>query len=304
MRVIETRAREVAALRFSPDGGVLTALSRQPVDVGAKLPAPGFAAAFRIDLTTGEELRQTLFGPSRLAAISFRGTYLAHVPFQRVKGQQVVLAVMNLVSGEVVHAPADAPLPLPFPLGKQPFDLTYLSDGQTLAVALDGVTRINMGNGSRNNSIEYPAEWLYPSPSGRYFAAGHNYLRVRVWDRWKDLGDLPFSAVRMAASTDGWFAAVRQDGIRVGRFEGMQVDHELPHAESVCSALSFSPDGRVLATADPDGRVGFWDPATGELKRAFEWGIGPLHSLTFAPDGLTCAAGGDEGRVVVWDVDV
>ena len=34
MRVIETGAREVATLRYSPDGTVLTLLSREPVDAG------------------------------------------------------------------------------------------------------------------------------------------------------------------------------------------------------------------------------------------------------------------------------
>jgi WD40 repeat protein len=49
--------------------------------------------------------------------------------------------------------------------------------------------------------------------------------------------------------------------------------------------------------------VQFWDAATGEPLREFDWSIGNVTALAFAPDGLTAAAGSDRGQIVIWDVD-
>ena len=66
--------------------------------------------------------------------------------------------------------------------------------------------------------------------------------------------------------------------------------------------LAFSPDGQALATVS-SGAVQFWDPANGQLRRTFDWGIGNILSIAFAPDGLTAAAGSDRGQIVIWDLD-
>jgi WD40 repeat protein len=69
------------------------------------------------------------------------------------------------------------------------------------------------------------------------------------------------------------------------------------------TGLSFSPDGRLLATSGNDGTVRFWDGSTADPIRAFDWEIGKVLSVAFAPDGMRAAAGGSLGNIVVWDVD-
>ncbi|HVQ76963.1 MAG TPA: WD40 repeat domain-containing protein [Candidatus Binatia bacterium] len=62
------------------------------------------------------------------------------------------------------------------------------------------------------------------------------------------------------------------------------------------STLAFSPDGQVLATAGPDGDLGWWNAATGE-RLAAAAAPTALSAVAFRPDGTTVAVGGADGRV-------
>ena len=67
--------------------------------------------------------------------------------------------------------------------------------------------------------------------------------------------------------------------------------------------LSFSHDGRFLATVSNDSTVRLWDAGTWQEHATITWDIGALLNITFAPDGLRAAAGSDRGKVVIWDVE-
>jgi len=65
--------------------------------------------------------------------------------------------------------------------------------------------------------------------------------------------------------------------------------------------VAFSPDGKLLATADGDGTVQLWNPATGQPARTFQVDTSGVAGVEFSPNGRLLASADDNGTVQLWD---
>ena len=71
------------------------------------------------------------------------------------------------------------------------------------------------------------------------------------------------------------------------------------HTDAV-RAVTWSPDGRTLASASIDGTLRIWDVASASELRVIEHPT-PLEAAAYSFDGQTLATGGQDGIIRLWD---
>ncbi|MDZ8030324.1 NB-ARC domain-containing protein [Nostoc sp. DedSLP04] len=68
------------------------------------------------------------------------------------------------------------------------------------------------------------------------------------------------------------------------------------------SSVAFSPNGKLLATGDADGKTYLWQVDDGKLLFTCIGHSSWVKSVAFSPDGQTLASGSDDQTVKLWDV--
>ncbi|MDZ8050815.1 MAG: NB-ARC domain-containing protein [Aulosira sp. ZfuCHP01] len=68
-------------------------------------------------------------------------------------------------------------------------------------------------------------------------------------------------------------------------------------------SVSFSPDGKTIASASEDCTVRLWNVKTGESLRILHGHTGMVSSVTFSPDGQIVASGSADLTIRLWDVN-
>jgi len=154
--------------------------------------------------------------------------------------------------------------------------------------------------------------------------AGYGGDTIRVWDvEWEKecseikipqdvLGKpMPFPDNRitsLAISTDHkWLAAGMGCGtilVWKTNSENWSTEFHAILKEHYCSVwtLSFSPDGRKLASTSSQNSVVVWS-VEDKSKLQYLEHDDSVHCIVWSPDGRTLASGGDDQKVYVWDTN-
>uniref|UniRef100_UPI000563F62C nSTAND1 domain-containing NTPase n=1 Tax=Planktothrix agardhii TaxID=1160 RepID=UPI000563F62C len=72
------------------------------------------------------------------------------------------------------------------------------------------------------------------------------------------------------------------------------------HAQGV-NGVSFSPDGKFLATGSADRTVKLWDISTGKEIKTLSGHINSVNGVSFSPDGKLLATGSGDRTVKLWN---
>lgn len=113
---------------------------------------------------------------------------------------------------------------------------------------------------------------------------------------------VPAYVARFAFSVDGKLLATTLEG-KVRTWDaGGKLVREYATGAGTGGGVAFSPDGRLLAAAGPDGVISLFDVATGQALRHLAGHDSATHALAFSPDGRLLASGGHDAQLAVWEV--
>jgi WD40 repeat protein len=156
---------------------------------------------------------------------------------------------------------------------------------------------------------EYGVRAVAFSPDNNTLASSSYDGTVRFWNRsGKALLTLgPFTTsfltLNFMFSPHGETLAVARGGIvKIWNAKSDEELHTLVGHSAVIKAITFSPDGQILASASMDKRINLWDTRSGRLLRTLQGHSDGVCSAVFSPNGEILASASHDRTIKLWDI--
>ncbi|MCB0186268.1 MAG: WD40 repeat domain-containing protein, partial [Caldilineaceae bacterium] len=109
----------------------------------------------------------------------------------------------------------------------------------------------------------------------------------------------------VAITPDGQTVAIGDEygEIRFYRVADGQLQQQLTAHTNTVTALSFSADGRLLASCAHDQTARIWSCPSGQLLHTLAIQTGSQYTVAFSGDGRLLASGAGDATIYIWDIE-
>ncbi|NCS39929.1 MAG: hypothetical protein GPJ20_13705 [Microcystis aeruginosa BS13-10] len=159
------------------------------------------------------------------------------------------------------------------------------------------------------------------SPDGKTLATGSSDKTIKLWNvetgqEIRTLSGHNDSVDSVSFSSDGktlatgssdrtiklWDVETGQE-IKLWDVETGQEIRTLTGHNHYVNSVSFSPDGKTLATGSEDKTIKLWNVETGKEIGTLKGHNETVNSVSFSPDGKTLATGSYDKTIKLWNVE-
>jgi WD40 repeat protein len=226
----------------------------------------------RIHQTEAAHRKREIWIARGIAGGSLMTTVVINM-FGWVIWQQIRQAELNLVEGFSYSA------------------LSLIAQGKDLDAFIPAIRagRILQNQQASNPSVLYALQEVLNHRSE------HNRIKVHDISLWI----MSLSPdVKNLATTDSEGKAIKLLNLDTGK-----EIYTLQGHKSLVNSITFSPDGKTLATGSEDKTIKLWDLDTGREIRTLQGHYGHVLSVKFNPDGKTLATGSEDKTIKLWNLD-
>jgi WD40 repeat protein len=190
------------------------------------------------------------------------------------------LCIYDTTTGEAIHPP--------FKVNKDIRSVIFSRDGKLVATGGQTLRLWNVQTGQEVESFDINVRSLALSPDGTCIAAGCASVGRALPVESYNIRVIDLELAKIPHRKDGAhpYEPPGRGGIKLLKGEVWPSPFE-GHKDDVTS-VSYSPDGKLIASGSNDYTVRVWDVSTGE-RRTFSTDIRRIFSVAFSPDGTQIA---------------